>query len=367
MMQILLDQREKSFDIPKEAKFVHINANSTGFYCCAYDAKMSSDISSNLSSLSQIDRMCLIRDTKALALSGVEGATVQLLNIVAASKDELDYPVWNVLLTAMHDVEHIVDGDEQIMKDINQLMVRTLTNIYKKLGMDPAEEQKDDKEDETTSGLFRPLIVGAMAKYKNEEVIAEMMKRFHAFMDNKYDDDALSSSIRGTTFANCIKNGKEKEYNALKQYYNTTENPLDKSSALRSLGMVRYSDKAMSDFLEWVISSDEVRSQDKVFPYRSIASSGSKGREMAWQFLQKRWDEWFKLFEGGFLVQHLAKIPSGFVTAEKAKEVEAFYAEIDAPVCKRAMKQCIESISQNASWRAKELDNIRKWAQGQNK
>jgi len=367
IQQILLDEAEKTFDVSKSAKFVHINADSTGFYCCNYDEGMTEQISSNLSSLSQIDRICLIRDTKSLAVSGVPGATVKLLGIVAASKDEADYPVWDALLSAMADVVHIVDGDEEIMKDINAIMVKTLGGIYKKLGFDPAEEQKDDKEDETTSGLFRPLILGAMAKYKNEQVIAEMMKRFHAFMDNKYDDDALSSSIRGTTFANCIKNGKEKEYNALKQYYNTTENPLDKSSALRSLGMVRYSDKAMSDFLEWVISSDEVRSQDKVFPYRSMASSGSKGREMAWQFLQKRWDEWFKLFEGGFLIQHLAKIPSGFVTAEKAKEVEDYYAKIDAPACKRAMKQCIENISQNASWRAKELDNIRKWAQAQSK
>merc|ERR1719361_2451144 len=365
MMQILLDQREKSFDIPKEAKFVHINANSTGFYCCAYDAKMSSDISSNLSSLSQIDRMCLIRDTKALALSGVEGATVQLLDIVAASKDELDYPVWDVLLSAMGDVVHIVDGDEQIMKDINRVMVNTLANIYKKLGFDPVEEQKDDKEDETTSGLFRPLIVGAMAKYKNGEVLSEMKKRFDAFMKD-YNEDALSPALRTAVFNYVVKNGGDEEFESVKKYYNTTENPLDKSAALRALGMVP-SEKKITELLEWIISSDEVRSQDKVFPYRALAHSGAKGREMAWQFLQKRWDQWLKLFEGGFLVQHLAKIPSGFVTADKAKEVEAFFAKVDAPAAKRSMKQCIESISQNASWRTRELENIRKWAQGQNK
>merc|ERR1719474_1069548 len=199
-------------------------------------------------------------------------------------------------------------------------------------------------------------------------VIAEMMKRFHAFMDGaKYDDDALSSSIRGTVFAICIKNGGQREYDALKKYYNATENALDKSFSLRSLGLVGHSEKAMSEFLEWVISNDEVRSQDKVFPYRAMANAGAAGREMSWQFLQKRWDDWFKLFDGGFLVQHLAKIPSGFVTAEKAKEVEEFYAKIDAPACKRSMKQCLENISQNASWRARELGNIQKWAQAQSK
>jgi len=365
--QILFDEKEKSFAVSKAAKFVHINADSTGFYCCNYDEQMSEQINSNLTALSQIDRICLIRDTKALAVSGVPGATVRLLDIVVASKDETEYPVWDALLGAMSDVVHIVDGDEQIMKDINAVMVRTLSGIYKKLGFDPAEEQKDEnKEDETTAGLFRPLILGAMAKYKDEGVIAEMKKRFHSFME-KYDDEALSSSIRGAVFASCIKNGGEEEYNALMKYYNTTENPLDKSYSLRSLGLVQYSEKAMTAFLEWVISSDEVRSQDKVFPYRAMAGSGAKGREMSWQFLQKRWDDWFKLFDGGFLVQHLAKIPSGFVTAEKAKEVEEFYAKIDAPACKRSMKQCLENISQNAIWRTKELENIGKWAQKQNK
>jgi len=192
-----------------------------------------------------------------------------------------------------------------------------------------------------------------------------MKTRFDAFM-KEYNEDALSPALRTAVFNYVVKNGGDEEFESVKKYYNTTENPLDKSAALRALGMVP-SEKKITELLEWIISSDEVRSQDKVFPYRTLAHSGAKGREMAWQFLQKRWDQWFKLFEGGFLVQHLAKIPSGFVTADKAKEVEAFFEKVDAPAAKRSMKQCIESIKQNASWRVRELENIRKWVQSQNK
>ena len=285
--------------------------------------------------------MCLIRDTKALAASGVKGATIKLLNLIIASENETEYPVWNELLSAMDDILHIVDNDEDIRKSINNIMLKTLGNIYKKLGFDAPklasaskggdktekkEEKETDKEDETRSGLFRPLIIGAMAKYKDEEVIAEILKRFHGFMDDeKYDnDDVCPSAIRSVVYVNAIKNGGEKEFTQLKKYYNCTTDAMEKNFALRSLGYVKYDDKAIEDTLEWIIGSEEVRSQDKVFPYRTLANSGGRGRELSWQFLKKRWTDWFKRFEGGFLVQHLAKIPSGFVTEDKAKEVKNF-------------------------------------------
>lgn len=210
------------------------------------------------------------------------------------------------------------------------------------------------------------MIIGKMAKYKNKEVLSEILKRFHGFLDDeKYqNDDILPASIRSVVYMASIKNGGENELNALKKYYNYDGiDAMDKSSALRAMGYVNYNDEAIHNLLEWVMNSDEVRKQDKVFPYRCCANSGQRAREISWQFLQKRWAEWFKLFEGGFLVQHLAKIPSGFVTLEKAKEVEAFYSGIDEPVCKRSMKQCVEAIVQNATWRNKELENIRKWTQ----
>jgi len=375
---ILLDAQQKTFAVPKNAKFIHINAESTGFYCSRYDEAMSAALSRNLSALSIVDRLCLIRDLKALAVSGVEGATVQLLDIICASEAETEYAVWNGLLQAMGDIVHIIDGEKDIMRNVNSIMCKTLSKVYARLGFDfvaansKGDEEKekngDSAEDETTSGLFRPLIVGAMAKYGDAKVLTQISERFTAFMaDGKYDASACASSLRSVVFAHAIKHGGEKEFLELKAFYNATSDAMQKNVALRALGNVRYSDEAISALLEWVIGSEEVRSQDKVFPYRALSGSGGKGRDVAWTFLQKRWAEWFKLFEGGFLVQHLAKIPSSFVTAEKAKEVAAFYETIEAPACKRAMQQCVENIEQNAAWRTRELENIRKWAQQNNK
>jgi len=82
---------------------------------------------------------------------------------------------------------------------------------------------------------------------------------------------------------------------------------------------------------------------------------------------KKTFDEWYKKFEGGFLVQHLAKLPAEFVSFEKAKEVEEFYKTLDYPTCKRSMDQCVENIQKNAKWRKQDIGFIQKWSSDQAK
>eukprot|EP00485_Elphidium_margaritaceum_P006713 CAMPEP_0202691708 /NCGR_PEP_ID=MMETSP1385-20130828/6352_1 /ASSEMBLY_ACC=CAM_ASM_000861 /TAXON_ID=933848 /ORGANISM="Elphidium margaritaceum" /LENGTH=913 /DNA_ID=CAMNT_0049347151 /DNA_START=33 /DNA_END=2774 /DNA_ORIENTATION=+ len=383
--KLLLDAREKTFDIASDAQCVHINADSTGFYCCRYDEPLLRALNSNLGSLSVMDRVALLRDARALACSGSVQATLQLLEIVRASANETEYAVWKQVLEAMHDIVHIVDEDAVTVDHLNAIMQRVLRDVYDTLGFDAEKQQQkkkkkqdpEEEEDETTSGLLRPLIVGAMAKYGNQAVIDESLKRFRAFMaaDKDDGDDAaaaaaaqvLPPAIRSGVYATAIKHGGEAEFMALKKYYNTSNDAMEKDFALSALGQVRWDNHAMQSFLEWVLTSDEVRSQDKVFPFRTFSHCGAPSRELAWQFLQQRWTQWFKLFEGGFLVQHLAKIPSGFVSMEKAQQVQGFYDQLEnVAVCKRAMKQCVETITQNANWRTQCLSAIQKWAQQNN-
>eukprot|EP01083_Nonionella_stella_P286878 976436_1 len=72
IVRILLDSREKEFTIPeiKNCKYVHLNANSKGFYCTQYDPSMLSSLFANNDSLTDTDQLCLIRDLKALSKSG---------------------------------------------------------------------------------------------------------------------------------------------------------------------------------------------------------------------------------------------------------------------------------------------------------
>ena len=60
-----------------------------------------------------------------------------------------------------------------------------------------------------------------------------------------------------------------------------------------------------------------------------------------------------------FLSQNLVKIPSSFVSFEKADEIENFYSNKDVPSAARAIKQCVETINKNAGWRHRDVHAIR--------
>lgn len=66
---------------------------------------------------------------------------------------------------------------------------------------------------------------------------------------------------------------------------------------------------------------------------------------------------------GGFLLNALFKLPSGFVDGAKADEVEKFYATLvdDYDACQKSMKQCVESIRLTARWREGAIKSIEKW------
>jgi puromycin-sensitive aminopeptidase len=107
--------------------------------------------------------------------------------------------------------------------------------------------------------------------------------------------------------------------------------------------------------------SSEVRSQDTVFVIGGVAAN-PKGRELAWKFVQEKWDELFVRYDGGFLLSRLVQTTTGdFTTEEKAKEVEAFFAVHKAPAAERAVRQSVEKIHSNARWLATDREAMDKW------
>ena len=287
MQAILLTKQEQVFtnkDIKglEKGKWVHLNGNSTGFYVVEYDDAMfkllTDALSKNDESLSEIDRLCLVRDTKALSSNGTKGATKQLLNLFKACTNEVSYPLWDVIISSAGDIAHLIDGDKNVLPQYNIAMQKVLTPIYKELGW----EGKQD-EDETRSGLLRPLILGAMGKYENEEVKQQGLKLFGDFIGGNVE--AVDSALKSTVFSMGMKFGTAKDFESLRAFYIKADDPADKTWSLRSLGLTR-DPKCISTLLEWILTNDkEVRSQDKVFPFRTVAHTLA-GRDLAFKFLQ---------------------------------------------------------------------------------
>ncbi|ETN98818.1 hypothetical protein RFI_38670, partial [Reticulomyxa filosa] len=90
-MTCFLCSNNTVIDLPKNAGWVHLNADSTGFYACQYDKGIMDTLASALQKgykhLTELDKVCLVRDSLAVAELVVPGATENLLNLIVSFKN----------------------------------------------------------------------------------------------------------------------------------------------------------------------------------------------------------------------------------------------------------------------------------------
>merc|ERR1711879_462254 len=106
------------------------------------------------------------------------------------------------------------------------------------------------------------------------------------------------------------------------------------------------------DILEFTFS-DAVRKQDKVFTYAYLGMNDD-ALDSCWGYISENWQTLYDFYEGGFLVNWLARVPGSYYTEEKALEVEKSFAAVreKSPCAHRAMDQTLEQIRTSAKWRA---------------
>ncbi|ETO07615.1 hypothetical protein RFI_29777, partial [Reticulomyxa filosa] len=179
---VLFEHKKQVIDLPKNAGWIHLNADSTGFYACQYDKEMMNTLANALQKgdkhLTELDKVCLVRDSLAVAESIVPGATENLLNLIISFKNEKSYPVWDTLLNAAQNIRHIIDKDEDIGKHFDSIMRDTLLPLFKDLGWEGPKDEDADIE-----SLLRPLALSSIAKYGYQPVIDEALNRFRTFMN----------------------------------------------------------------------------------------------------------------------------------------------------------------------------------------
>ena len=174
----------------------------------------------------------------------------------------------------------------------NQIMVGVLSPIYEALNKWGDQDTEHQKKDMERADVFRPLVLGSMAKYGNKEVIDECTAKFDSFVVEKKDDEKsnIPDALRTMVYGNALKHGDKTKYEALKQHYLTTEDNMDKRRALTCLGATR-DPELIKQTLYWSKDSDEVRKQDKTFALGRCTAT-PEGRELCWEFIKTTIADW---------------------------------------------------------------------------
>ncbi|XP_078620093.1 puromycin-sensitive aminopeptidase-like isoform X4 [Branchiostoma floridae x Branchiostoma japonicum] len=346
---LLLDQRETTVTIDnvKPDDWVKLNPGTVGFYRTQYSAEMLDRLLPAIKdqSLPPRDRLGIQNDLFALAKSGV-ASTVDILRVMEAFVNESNYTVWSDLSANIASLATLLSGTDCYPQF--KLFVQDLFKLVgEKLGWEPKDGEGH------LDAMLRSIVLSHLGKYGHQATIAEANQRLEEHISGTR---TLAADLRGPVYATVLRHGDEKTYEKLLDLLRKADLHEEKVRILRSLGSVSQPE-LIQRVLEFALSS-EVRSQDTVFVIGG-ATSSLKGRELAWKFVQDRWDELHTRYQGGFLLARLVQFStSGFVEEVRAREVEDFFKLHPAPAAERTVQQSCENIRLNAAWLARDAASI---------
>ncbi|XP_078702253.1 puromycin-sensitive aminopeptidase-like isoform X2 [Branchiostoma floridae x Branchiostoma belcheri] len=300
---LLLDQRETTVTIDniKPDDWVKLNPGTVGFYRTQYSSDMLDRLLPAIKdqSLPPRDRLGIQNDLFALAKSGV-ASTVDILRVMEAFVNESNYTVWSDLAANIASLSTLLSGTDCYPNF--KLFVQDLFKVVgEKLGWDPKDGEGH------LDAMLRSIVLSHLGKYGHQATITEATKRLEEHISGSR---TLHADLRGPVYATVLRHGDEQTYEQLLDLLRKADLHEEKVRILRSLGSVSQP-QLIQRVLDFALSS-EVRSQDTVFVIGG-ATSSLKGRELAWKFVQDRWDELHTRYQGGFLLARLVQFStSGF-------------------------------------------------------
>merc|ERR1740124_2054073 len=178
------------------------------------------------------DRSGLLTDAYALVKAG-QMPPEDLIRLLSNYTKEEEYIVWQGISSVLDGLKFIMDANDSKMHE-------RFVNVARKLVLRMIDvvgwDKKDTDEHQTV--LLRSTIIGLLSTFcsTNETIASEAKRRFDKFLLDSTDMEALPSDMRLTVFRIVLKNGGQKEYDAVKAYFFTAPDSAERKFVLSSLG-----------------------------------------------------------------------------------------------------------------------------------
>jgi len=320
-------------------QWVKLNPGTVGVYRTRYSEALLELLKQGIKEgqLPPRDRLGLQNDLFAFSKAG-KTSVVEYLKVLQVFKGEKDFTVWTDICAAMGTLSTLVSHTD--FQDSFDAFGRHLfSGVYDRVGWDPREGEG------YLTAMLRALVLGRVGSYGLQAAVAEAQKRFALHCDGT---KIIPADLRGAVYATVLKHGNEDTFDEMLTLFRAADLHEERVRILRVLGAVRQPE-LIKRVLEFSLS-DEVRSQDTCFVVGG-ATNSRVGREMSWNFVKDKWDEFYKRYPGGFLQARLVKFATeGFASEDMAKDIESFFADHPAPSAERTIKQSLEMIRLQESW-----------------
>ncbi|KAF3184457.1 hypothetical protein TWF788_005162 [Orbilia oligospora] len=332
-------------------EYYKLNIGQNGFYRVNYPVERFAKLGLSLDKLSVADRIGLVADAQALALSG-DGSTSSLLSLLEGMKEESNFLVWQTIATALSAVQGAFGSNPEIKAGLKKFALELYSPAAEKLGWTFAEG------DDFLTTQLRGLLIGAAASAGHESIIAEAKRQFEAYFSG--DESVINAALKLRVFRIGISEGGKEEYEKVWAEYLKATSPDGKEITLQALGKAKSAD-LINDYLEKMIG-DKIPTQNTHYVSSSLALNGD-AKPLVWKFVKERWDDIFKLLSGNMvLLDRFVRVTlNKFADETILEEMKAFFEPKDQRGYDRAVRVAIDSVSGNVSWKKRDEKVVEEW------
>ena len=229
-----------------DGSFYKLNSDTTGFYRTSYPPARLAKLGEQKDQLSVEDKIGLIGDASALAISG-DSTTTALLGLLESFQDEKSYLVWQqILISSLGTIQAVFDQDAKISEGLRKYVLKLVSPAVERVGW------KFDKSEGFLDAQLRALLIGVAGLAGHEAIIKESMKQFKEF--NAGNEKAIHPNLRSAVFKIAVKNGGSEAYEAVKKDFKTTTGVFNKEMDLQAMGNIKSTELATEHF-NWMYFS----------------------------------------------------------------------------------------------------------------
>lgn len=359
------DSETTDFQVPDTHAF-KLNQGQSGFYRTTYNTSHLQHLGEQIlrGKLDVIDRLGILSDVFETAKAG-ESSTGDALQFLGNFHNETEYPVWDVIATALGGIRSVMD-DEPLRQSMKPYTRKLIHDELERLGWHRSEADSHFEQ------LLRPIILG-MAAAADEPWVVDHAQKLFAYIHNPDDVDPefrtaitskslrrggeLDPDLRGVVFGTVARLGSKNEFDKLVTLHNQShlsDERLSLASAITGFEQPELIDKALA-----MINSEAVRLQDVAY-WIAYSFMNRHAKQQTWQWVQDNW-QWLHDNLGNDLSFYRMPVYAAraFSDTSFIKEYTGFFEPKLSPALDRSYKQGLEMLQWQSAWRARDLGEIK--------
>ncbi|PCH04577.1 protein of unknown function DUF3358 [Penicillium occitanis (nom. inval.)] len=334
--------------------FYKINKDQSGFYRTNYPPERLAKLGKSLHLLSTEDKIGLIGDAAALAVSG-EGTTPALLALIEGFAGESNYLVWQQISSSLASLRTTFSSNESAAAALKKFKLTLVTPAAEKVGW----EFRADED--YLTGQLRKLLIAMAGEAGHEGIVAEAKRRFQLWASGK-DANAIHSNLRSAIFSLNIAEGDRAEFERVKEEFLQTDSVDGKEICLSALGRTR-NPELIQEYLDFIFS-DKVSIQDKHTGASSLAVNPI-GRYALWEYIKTNFTAVStQLSTNNIVYDRFIRLGlSKFSEIAIADDIAKFFEDKETGAFERTLVILSDSIRTNARYKERDEKLLLEWFQ----